>query len=234
MFGYVPGGTLAHRLDPRTKLAAQLAFALAAFANTNPRGLAVLTVVAGLFLASARLSPVAVLRAYRFVLPFLAAAVLIEGVTLDRPWLTPTEAVPSALASYRILLVVVVGAVYVRTTPARASRAAIQRVVPGKPGRMLGAGVGMVFRFLPLLRRDVAATRDAVAARLGDERPVRERMRVVGAAGLRRAFARSDRLALAMQARCFSWNATLPRIRFGWVDVPGLVVAGTLVLYAVA
>jgi len=234
MFGYVPGETLAHRLDPRTKLAAQLAFALAAFANTNPRGLAVLTVVAGLFLASARLSPVAVLRAYRFVLPFLAAAVLIEGVTLGPPWLTPAEAVPSALASYRILLVVVVGAVYVRTTPARASRAAIQRVIPGKPGRMLGAGVGLVFRFLPLLRRDVAAIRDAVAARLGDERPVRERMRVIGAAGLRRAFARSDRLALAMQARCFSWNATLPRIRFGWVDVPGLVVAGTLVLYAVA
>lgn len=234
MFGYVAGETLAHRLDPRTKLAAQLAFAVAAFANTDPQGLAVLTPVAGLFLASARLSPVAVLKAYRFVLPFLAAAVLIEAVTVGSPWLTPQEAVPSLLASYRILLVVVIGAVYVRTTPARASRAAVQRVVPGKPGRMLGAGVGLVFRFLPLLRRDLRAVRDATAARLGDEQPVRERMRVVGAAGLRRAFSRSDRLALAMQARCFSWNATLPRLRFGWVDLPGLVVAVVLVGYAAA
>lgn len=232
MFGYVPGETLAHRLDPRTKLAAQLAFALAAFANTDPRGLALLTPVAGLFLVGARLSPVAVLWAYRFVLPFLAAAVLIEAVTFGSPWLTPEEAVPSLLASYRILLVVVVGAVYVRTTPARASRTAIQRIVPGKPGRMLGAGVGLVFRLLPLLRRDLVAVRDAVSARLGDEQPVRERMRVVGGAGLRRAFTRSDRLALAMQARCFSWNATLPKLRFGWVDLPGLVVAVVLVGYA--
>ena len=234
MFGYVPGETLAHRFDPRTKLAAQLAFAAAAFANTTPEGLALLTPVALGFLASARLSPISVLRAYRFILPFLAAAVLIEGLTVGPPWLTPEEAVPSLLASYRILLIVVVGAVYVRTTPPQDSRAAIQRVIPGKPGRMLGAGVGLVFRFLPLLRRDLTAVQDAVAARLGDEQPVQRRMRVVGAAGLRRAFARSDRLALAMQARCFSWNATLPKLRFRRVDWVGLAVACGLVVVALA
>lgn len=233
MFGYVPGETLAHRLDPRAKLAAQFAFAAAAFANTTVEGLAVLTPVALLFLASARLSPISVLWAYRFLLPFLAAAVVIEGVTFGAPWLVPREAVPSLLASYRILLVVVVGAVYVRTTPARESRAAVQYLVPGKPGRLLGAGVGLVFRFLPLLRRDLAAIRDAVAARVGDERPVRERMRVVGAAGLRRAFARSDRLSLAMQARCFSWNATLPRLEFGRLDWAGLAAAVVLAAFAV-
>jgi len=234
MVGSVPGETLAHRLDPRTKLAAQVAFAAAAFANTTPGGLALLTPVALLFLGAARLSPLAVVWAYRFVLPFLAVAVLIEGVTLGPPWLTPAEAVPSLLASYRILLVVVVGAVYVRTTPARESRAAIQRLVPGKPGRMLGAGVGLVFRFLPLLRRELAAVRDAVKARLGDENPVQERMRVVAASGLRRAFARTDRLALAMQARCFSWNATLPKLRFGRLDWVGLAVTVALVVYALA
>lgn len=233
MFGYVPGDTLAHHLDPRTKLATQLAFAAAAFANTDPSGLALLTPVAGLFLWSARLSPIRVVRAYRFVLPFLAAAVLIEGVTFGSPWVTPGEAVPSLLAGYRVLLVVVVGAVYVRTTAARESRAAIQHLVPGKPGRMLGAGVGLVFRFLPLLRRDVDAIREATAARLGDEQPVRDRMRVVAAAGLRRAFARSDRLALAMQARCFSWNATLPRLGFGRLDWAGLAVTVVLGVYAI-
>lgn len=234
MFGYVPGETVAHRLDPRTKLAAQFAFAAAAFANTTPQGLAVLTPVALLFLGTARLSPLAVVWAYRFVLPFLAAAVLIEGVTLGAPWVTPGAAVPSLLASYRILLVVVVGAVYVRTTPARESRAAIQRVVPGKSGRMLGAGVGLVFRFLPLLRRDLVAVREAVKARLGDAQPVREQMRVVAATGLRQAVSRSDRLALAMQARCFSWNATLPKLRFSRLDWVGLLATVGLLVFAVA
>lgn len=232
MLGYEPGETLAHRLDPRTKLAVQLAFAVAAFAHTDPRGLAVLTGVTAVALASARLSPLSVVWGYRFLLPLLAAAVLFELVTLGPPWLDFAATVDPLLASYRTLLIVAVAAGYVRTTSARESRAAVQWAIPGKPGRLLGAGVGLVFRFLPLLRRDVTAVRDAERARLGDERPTRERLRTAGAAGLRRAFARADRLALALSARCFSWNATLPRIRFRAVDVPALVLAAGLVASA--
>lgn len=233
MLGYEPGDTLAHRLDPRTKLAVQLCFAVAAFAHTDPRGLLALTGVTALALASARLSPVSVLWDYRFLLPLLAAAVLFELVTLGPPWVDPAAAVDPLLASYRTLLIVAVAAGYVRTTPARESRAAVQWAVPGKPGRLLGAGVGLVFRFLPLLRRDLAAIRDAETARLGDQRPTRERLATVGAAGLRRAFERADRLATALSARCFSWNATLPRIRFGVVDAPALVLAAGLAVTAV-
>jgi len=231
MLGYEPGDSFAHRLDPRTKLAVQLAFAVAAFAHTDPRGLAVLTVVTAGALVSARLSPVSVLWGYRFLLPLLAAAVLFELVTLGPPWVDLAAAVDPALASYRTLLIIAVAAGYVRTTPARESRAAVQWAIPGKPGRLLGAGVGLVFRFLPLLRQDLAAIRDAEKARLGDQRPTQERLTTVGAAGLRRAFARSDRLATALSARCFSWNATLPRIRFGVVDAPALVLAVGLVAY---
>jgi len=225
MLGYEPGDSLAHRLDPRTKLAVQLAFAAAAFAHTDPRGLAVLTGITALALASARLSPISIVWGYRFLLPLLAAAVLFELVTLGPPWVEFAAAVDPLLASYRTLLIVAVAAGYVRTTSARESRAAVQWAIPGKPGRLLGAGVGLVFRFLPLLRRDLAAIRDAERARLGDERPTRERLRTVGAAGLRRAFARADRLAMALSARCFSWNATLPRIRFRAVDVPAVLLA---------
>lgn len=232
MLGYEPGDTLAHRLDPRTKLAVQLTFAVAAFAHTDPRGLLALTGVAALALASARLSPVSVLWDYRFLLPLLAAAVLFELVTLGPPWVDFAAAVDPLLASYRTLLIVAVAAGYVRTTPARESRASIQWAIPGKPGRLLGAGVGLVFRFLPLLRRDLAAIRDAERARLGDQRPTRERLETVGAAGLRRAFQRADRLAAALSARCFSWNATLPRIRFGVVDAPALALAVGLAIYA--
>lgn len=232
MLGYEPGATLAHRLDPRTKLAVQVGFAAAAFAHTTPAGLAALSVVALVALASARLPPVRVVRAYRFLIPFVAAAVLLRAVTWGSPWVRPGEAVDPLLAGYRVFLVVAVAAVYVRTTPARESRAAVQWLVPGKLGRLLGAGVGLVFRLLPVLRQDLLTVRDASGARLGDRRGLRRRMRVVAAAGLNRAFSRTDRLSMALQARCFSWNGTLPRLRFAPADAPALLLAAGLAVAA--
>lgn len=232
MLSYTPGETLAHRLDPRSKLAVQVAFAVAAFAHTTATGLAALSVVAVGVLASARLSPVRVVWAYRFLLPFLLAAVLLRVVTWGPPWVRLAEAEEPLLAGSRVVLVVAISAVYVRTTPTRESRAAVEWVVPGRAGRLLGTGVGLVFRLVPVLRRDLLTVRDASKARLGDRRGLRRRMRVVAVAGLNRAFGRTDRLSMALQARCFSWNATLPRLRFSAVDAPALLLA--LVLLAAA
>ncbi len=225
MLTYSSEKTLAHRLDPRSKLAFQLAFALAGFAYTTPRGLGVLAVVATLALASAGTTPVAAVRAFWFVLPFLVAAPVVAALTWGSPWIEPTAAADPALASVRNLLVVTVAAGYIRTTTVSASRAAIQWAVPGRVGAFLGVGVAVVARFLPVLRRDLLAIRDAEAARLGTERPLHERMETLLIGGLSRAFSRADRLALAMQARCLSWNPTLPRLRFRRVDIAAAVVS---------
>jgi biotin transport system permease protein len=233
MLTYRPGGSVAHRLDPRTKLLAQAAFAVAAFAHTTPRGLAWLTIVALGFLAGSRLSPLRALRGYLPALPFLIAGPLVSVVDVS-VWesisigIDPSAAVDPLLASYRVLLILLVSAAYLHTTPVRDSRAAIQRLVPGRVGRLLGVGVALVFRFLPLLRADVGRVREASAARLGSERPLRDRMRLVASAGIRRAFERADRLALALRARCFAWNPTLPRLRFGRLDAFGLLAAAAL------
>lgn len=225
MLRYEPGSTLAHALDPRTKLSLQAGFAIAAFAHTTPRGLLALTAVAGGALATARLSPLAVAADVRYALPILLAGPLVAGLTLGRPWFSVAEARFPALASYRVLLVLAVSAAYVHTTPVRDSRAAVQWLVPGKPGQFLGMGVAIVFRFLPVLLADLTRARSAVRARLGTERSLVERLQLVATAGLRRAFARSDALGLALKARCFSWNPTLPRLAFAPRDVPALLVA---------
>ena len=94
-------------------------------------------------------------------------------------------------------------------------------------------GVGFVFRFLPLLRRDIARLRDGSAARLGTERSIRERMRLVAVGGLNRAFQRAERFELAVQARCLAWNPTLPRLRFARRDAPVLALAAGLLAVAV-
>lgn len=218
---YVPGDSLAHRLDPRSKLLAQVGFAAAAYAYTTPRGLAALTLLAVGWLRLAGGGARDVWR-YRFALPVLALAPLVAGATLGAPWFRPERAATTGLASYRVLLVLVVAAGYVRSTPVRESRAALQRAVPGRAGQFLGVGVALVFRFLPLLRRDLLTARAAVRARGGGSLPARDRMRLVAVAGVNRAFERADRLGTALSARCFAWNPTLPRLAFGRADAVAL------------
>ncbi|WP_430504419.1 energy-coupling factor transporter transmembrane component T family protein [Haloparvum sp. PAK95] len=227
-FSYVPGDSLAHRLDPRTKLLVQVAFAAAAYAYTTATGLALLTPLAAGCVWAAGGSIRETAWGYRWAAPILLIAPLLAGVTLGAPWFRIDAAATTALASYRVGLILLVAGAFVRSTPARASRAAIQRTVPGKAGQFLGIGVGLVFRFLPLLRRDLVTARDAMRARGGEQLPVRERMRIVATTGINRAFTRADRLALALNARCLAWNPTLPRLRFRRLDAVGFAVAGGL------
>jgi len=233
MLVYQPGDSLAHRLDPRTKLLFQCCFAAAAFAYTSPRGLLVFGTLGLLALAAAATNPLHIIWAYRFVLPFLIAAPLVAAGTLGSPWIVPTDAIEPALASLRNLIVLVVCGGYIRTTSITDSRTAIQRTIPGRIGQFLGLGVELVARFLPVLKQDLLAIRDAEAARLGTDRPLRERMITLTTAGLNRAFRRADRLSVAMQARCLSWNPTLPPLRFRWVDLPVVLLSVALGLAGV-
>lgn len=232
MLTYDPGTSIGHRLDPRTKLAIQMAFAAAAFVYTTPRGLAALTLVVLVGLAACRLGPGEVLREYLGVVPFLLAGPLLEAIRFGPLRVDPGAAMPAALASYRTLLLLTLAAAYIKTTPAREASAAVQWLVPGKPGRFLGIGIGLVFRYVPLLQADVSRLRDALKIRLGDRRPVRERVRRLVVGSLNRAFRRSDRLALALRARCFAWNPTPPDLQFTRLDVPPLAVALALAVIA--
>jgi biotin transport system permease protein len=228
VIAFEPGDSLAHRLDPRAKLAFQAAVAVAAFAHTTPRGLLVAGVGVAAVLGLARTPVARTLWSFRGFLPFLLAAPLVEGARLGPPWFVPADAVFPALAGVRVGLVALVGAAYVHTTPVRESRAAVQWLVPGRPGAFLGLGVGMVFRLLPVLRADLARIRSAMHARLAAELPLRERVRLVGVTGLRRAFRRADALSVALRARCFAWNPTLPPLSFGRADWATLAAAAAV------
>jgi len=123
-----------------------------------------------------------------------------------------------------------VAGTYVHTTPVRESRAAIQRHVPGRVGQLLGVGVGLVFRLTPVLLADLQRIGEAIDARAGENLSTVERLRRLALVGLRRAFDRAGRLSLALRARCFAWNPTLPEIAFSRLDVPVLVLSVGLAL----
>jgi len=218
MLSYEPGTTVVHRLDPRAKLGFQAGFAVAALAADSLAWLAAVYGLAALALLGARLSPIRVARDYRVVLVVLGVAPLLAGVVPGPPGVAVDRATRSAVAVARIPPVLAVSAAYVRTTPVRDTRAAVQWLVPGRTGRLLGVGVSLVFRFFPLVIDDLQTVRDAVSARGGRRRSVRTRARLLVVRGLDRTLARADRLSLALRARCFAWNPTLPDLRFRRAD----------------
>lgn len=225
MLSYQHDTTRFHRLDPRSKLLLQAGFALAVFTHTDPVILGGLTALALATLAGARLSPIRVLRAYWFVLVLLAMAPVFASLTFGPPWIVPERAVRSVVAGYQVILVLFVSAAYVRTTPIRHTRAAIQRHVPGKLGQLLGVGIALVFRFFPVLLSDIRRIQLAIRARSGTSLSLTEQLRVLTLVGLTRAFSRAETLSLALRARCFAWNPTLPRLRFSTLDYPVLALA---------
>ena len=228
MLTYRPGQTVAHRLDARSKLVCQFGFAVAAFAGPTPRRLAALGALAGLALLVGGLSPLRVARSYRFVLLILLLSPLSAVVSVTQPYVASSRAVEPLLAVTRVVLVLAVAAVYVRTTPVRETRAVIQRYVPGRTGQALGVGVALTFRFLPVLRRDLLTVREAIQARGGGARSVVGRAKRIAVVGLARSLSRSDRLSLALRARCFAWNPTPPEMSFGRRDYPVLALGVAL------
>lgn len=225
MLTYRPGNSLAHRLGPRSKLAFQAGFAVAVFARPTPAWLAAMTGAGLVCLAAARLSPVRVLWAYRVVVLVLALGPALGGVVLGPPWFRVDPAVASLRAVARVMPVLLVSAAFVYSTPVRDTRAAIQRTVPGRPGQLLGVGVGLTVRFVPVVRADVRRIREAVRARGGDRRSLRDRASRLATLSVLRALARSDRLALALRARCFAYDPTLPTLRLSRLDYPVLALA---------
>lgn len=232
MIRYRPGESLLYRLDPRAKLLFQIAFAVAVFTGDGGGRLIALTGLALVVLLAARCSLRHVLWSFRLPLAILALAPAVAVVSLRPPGIDPIAAIDPTLAGSRVVLVLLVSAAYVRTTSLRESRAAVQRLIPGRAGALLGVGIGLTIRLLPVLRRDLGALRDAEATRLGDDRSVIERARTFGIGGVERALSRADRLAVALRARCFAWNPTLPPLAFAPRDGPVLAVA--LVLFASA
>jgi biotin transport system permease protein len=57
-------------------------------------------------------------------------------------------------------------------------------------------------------------------------------MRLVATTSLQRAFDRADTLSLALGARCFAWNPTLPRLAFGRRDALALACCLALLAWA--
>ncbi|MEJ5359496.1 MAG: energy-coupling factor transporter transmembrane component T [Desulfobacterales bacterium] len=112
-----------------------------------------------------------------------------------------------AEVALRLLLVFLLGAMLVTTTPAAEVKAAVEwflRPLPGVPAARVGTLLGLMVRLVPLAFAEIESLREAQAARGGGRRgnPVR-RIRCLALPALARIVLRAESLALAMEARCY-------------------------------
>jgi energy-coupling factor transporter transmembrane protein EcfT len=234
-----PGGSALHRLDPRLKLALVSCASVVSLHG----GVAGLAWVGGVLVAGAlcvRLRPGAGavgLRWLSLLLAFVFAARVLAtdgapvfsalGATVTAEGLRD-----GAVVCLRLALAWLVGALMTATTRSSEVRAAVRwflKPVPLVPADRVATMLGLLVRFVPLILEESSRTADAQRARAVENRrnPVYRASRLALAL-MRRVLTVSDRLALAMEARCYTEARTAPALAAGRGDWLTFAAAGLL------
>jgi energy-coupling factor transporter transmembrane protein EcfT len=223
-FVYQPGASILHRLDVRMKLALLAATSLASlqldFAGIGLMALPLLAAAAvcrrGLRFQSSELRWIGLLLGFVFAARVLSTdgtpAFSVLSLDITREGLRE-----GALTGLRLALVFLVGTLLMATTRPAEVKAGLQwflKPLPFVPADRVGTMLGLLVRFIPVIFEEVSRVSDAQRARAVENRrnPLRRAVKL-GVPIMRRVFERSDQLALAMEARCYSERRTAPALR---------------------
>ncbi len=217
------GTTFMHRMDARFKL---FVLALLSVSNVNASflGLSILLSIQLLALWISRIRVKTFVKELRYFFVFLffvflaralwtpGEKVFEDGVLSAVAPFTERGLADGALASFRLLLIAMLGFLFVETTPASKVRVAVAwylKPVPFVPERRVATMLSLLVRFLPLIVQQARETSDALKARgLESRRNPVYRVAKLAIPMLRRTFMRADELVLAMEARGYNENRT--------------------------
>jgi energy-coupling factor transporter transmembrane protein EcfT len=215
---YRSGSSCVHLLDPRTRLSVMVLISL--FLLTSGVGaLVALTLLLLIVFRMTGLPLRGVVRDLRWFFLLLLAVFLarsLEGggdpVLPWPPGMPGREGIrEGAMVSWRLLMVVLYGVVLIATTSSRQVRDAVRwffRPFPFINEDRVAVMLGLMMRFLPGILIEARETADAQRARCVDRRrnPI-FRIQVFAVPFIRRVSEDADLLAVAMDARAFSFRA---------------------------
>jgi energy-coupling factor transporter transmembrane protein EcfT len=235
---------LAH-LDVRLKLALMFGVSPVGL-NLGFSGLALLVLPLILLLALHRPAPGANLKDLRWIAVMLALVLIARALLTDgEPWMAfgPVAATreglrEGALTCLRLILMFMLGAAFIVTTPSAQIKAGVQwflKPIPFVPAERVATMLSLIIRFIPVILEQAALTSAAQRARGVENRrnPVRRTV-LFGMALLRHTLATADNLAVAMEARCYSDQRTDPELKTGRRDWVFFGSAAGLVMMAAA
>lgn len=220
VFSYNHGEGGLHACDGRFKLAALLLMTVTTAAG-GPLGLLTTSSVLVAALLLHRVPLGTLLREMRFFGLFLLFIWMVralgtpggELLAMGPVRLTIEGAGQGGLICWRLVVVLMVGLLFIRTTRMAAVRAAtawLLKPFPFLDGQKAATMLGLLVRFIPLILSQAIETRQAQQARCIDSRrnPV-VRMTAVALPLLRHTFIKADHIAVAMAARGYT-GATTP------------------------
>ncbi len=241
-YRYRYGTSVLHQLDVRFKLFFLVMISLVSL-QAQGAALAVLTVTLVALILNAGQTAKSLLLLLRYtllflVLIFIARALTTPGASVfEYKIVTVTrEGIYSGvMVCWRLVIVILTGLVFVTTTRTSEVKAAVAWFldpVPFIPAQRVSIMMSLIIRFIPVILDQAKETADAQRARGVENRknPV-YRLRKLLLPLMRRTFERADKLAMAMEARCYTENRTDPALstsRRDWIAL--MVVTGLCVL----
>ncbi len=220
-FSYRPGSSILHGLDVRFKLLCLVLLSLASL-KAAAWALFLLTLILLAMIFHMGLPVRSVAKTLGYV------SILLVFVFFARSLSTPGTPVvefmtlvfsregiyDGAMVCWRLVIVILMGLSFVATTRSSAIKAAVEWLLgplPFIPAQRTATMMSLILRFVPVIFEQARETIDAQRARGVENRknPV-YRLRKLALPLLRRTFERADKLAMAMEARCYSGNRTDP------------------------
>jgi len=224
LFADQPGSSWLHRLDARMKLAMLAAgSAIGLQLGFSALGLMALSLVAVTVGRRRRLRvQLQELRWISLLLAFVFSARVLstDGSTIFALMgldITREGLQEGSLICLRLAIVFMLGSVIMATTRSTEVKAAVQwylKPVPLVYAERVGTMLGLIVRFVPVIFEEVMRTSDAQRARAVENlrNPIQRAVKL-GVPIMSRIIERSDQLALAMEARCYSEARTQPVLK---------------------
>ena len=243
-FGFRSGTSLLHRLDVRFKLLFLILISFISLSADFLR-LGILTCLLTVLIVHSRLPLKSGLRELQF---FLVLLLLIMGARMvSTPGdplieikffsITRQGILSGVLICWRLTIIVLLGFAFVFSTRSFEIKAAVEwllKPVAFIPGKRIATMMGLTTRFVPVILNQVNETAEAQRARCVENRknPVYRLIRL-GIPLIRRTFERADRLAIAMEARCYTENRTDPELwttRIDWIALVVMILICGLII----
>ena len=243
-FHFHPGTSLLHTLDVRFKI---LSFVLISISSLKayPLSLSILTLVIFYAILISYLRFKSILKELRYffvllVFIFAARAIFasaLPATNFQQPAVAWQGIYDGALVCWRLLLVVLLGLIFVSTTRPSDIRTAVEWFLMPFPfirGKRVATMMSLIMRFVPLILDQARETVDAQRSRGVENRknPVYRLIKLIIPLMIR-TFEKADKLAVAMEARCYSekrTNKALSSNRSDWTTLFGVICLSLLLV----